>query len=122
MPEEPSTPSTMSRRMRFMEAATHSPRAKRRFDLWCRPRGFAAGRLRLFLGAHLQKMQTRPINFFRQLALFPFALYPRLVPPGSSTQRSPTAGLLVGLVLTLAAVIAYSGYITAQIRGLRQLQ
>jgi signal transduction histidine kinase len=67
-------------------------------------------------------MQTRPINFFRQLALFPFALYPRLVPPGSSTQRSPTAGLLVGLVLTLAAVIAYSGYITAQIRGLRQLQ
>jgi signal transduction histidine kinase len=30
--------------------------------------------------------------------------------------------LLFGLVLTLAAVVAYSGYITAQIRGLRQLQ
>jgi signal transduction histidine kinase len=30
--------------------------------------------------------------------------------------------LLLGLVLTLAAVVAYSGYITRQIRGLRQLQ
>jgi len=30
--------------------------------------------------------------------------------------------LLLGLVLTLAAVVAYSGYITGQIRGLRQLQ
>jgi signal transduction histidine kinase len=30
--------------------------------------------------------------------------------------------LLFGLVLTLAAVVAYSGYITRQIRGLRQLQ
>jgi len=30
--------------------------------------------------------------------------------------------LLFGLVLTLAAVVAYSGYITAQIKGLRQLQ
>lgn len=40
----------------------------------------------------------------------------------SSAQRSPTAGLLFGLVLTLAAVVAYSAYITGQIRGLRQLQ
>lgn len=39
-----------------------------------------------------------------------------------STQRSPTTGLLLGLVLTLAAVVAYSYYITAQIAGLRQLQ
>ena len=37
-------------------------------------------------------------------------------------RRSPTAGLLLGLVLTLAAVVAYSYYITAQIAGLRQLQ
>ena len=40
----------------------------------------------------------------------------------SSPKRSPTTGLLFGLVLTLAAVVAYSGYITAQIKGLRQLQ
>ena len=52
----------------------------------------------------------------------PPALYPRHVPASSSPQRSPTAGLLLGLVLTLAAVVAYSGYITGQIRGLRQLQ
>lgn len=44
------------------------------------------------------------------------------MPPRSSPQRSPTAGLLFGLVLTLAAVVAYSVYITGQIRGLRQLQ
>jgi len=36
--------------------------------------------------------------------------------------RSPTAGLLLGLILTLAAVVAYSYYITTQIRGLRRLQ
>ncbi len=44
------------------------------------------------------------------------------MPPFSASQRSPTAGLLLGLVLTLAAVVAYSYYITGQIRGLRQLQ
>jgi signal transduction histidine kinase len=36
--------------------------------------------------------------------------------------RSPTTALLFGLVITLAAVVAYSWYITRQIRGLRQLQ
>ncbi len=35
---------------------------------------------------------------------------------------SPTMGLLLGLVLTLAAVVAYSGYITRQIGSLRALQ
>ena len=30
--------------------------------------------------------------------------------------------LLFGLIITLAAVVAYSGYITRQISGLRQLQ
>jgi len=35
---------------------------------------------------------------------------------------SPTVGLLLGLVLTLAAVVAYSHYITRQIGGLRALQ
>jgi signal transduction histidine kinase len=42
------------------------------------------------------------------------------VPTGS--QRSPTTGLLLGLVITLAAVVAYSSYITVQLKGLRQLQ
>ncbi len=43
---------------------------------------------------------------------------------GSSTgaQRSPTPALILGLILTLAAVVAYSSYITVQIAGLRKLQ
>lgn len=48
--------------------------------------------------------------------------YPRLVPVSSQPQRSPTLGLLLGLILTLAAVVAYSSYIILQIKGLRQLQ
>jgi signal transduction histidine kinase len=36
--------------------------------------------------------------------------------------RSPATGLFVGLIVTLAAVVAYSGYITVQISGLRKLQ
>lgn len=36
--------------------------------------------------------------------------------------RSPTATLLLGLVVTLATVLAYSWYISRQISGLRQLQ
>jgi signal transduction histidine kinase len=36
--------------------------------------------------------------------------------------RSPTSGLLFGLIVTLVAVVAYSGYITKQINGLRELQ
>jgi signal transduction histidine kinase len=39
-----------------------------------------------------------------------------------ATGRSPTAALLVGLVITLATVIAYSWYISRQISGLRRLQ
>jgi signal transduction histidine kinase len=37
-------------------------------------------------------------------------------------QRSVTVGLLVGLAVTLAAVAAYSWYVTRQIHGLRRLQ
>jgi hypothetical protein len=44
------------------------------------------------------------------------------VPHGVSHGRSPTPGLLVGLILTLAAVVAYSNYIGRQIAGLRVLQ
>jgi len=36
--------------------------------------------------------------------------------------KSPSSGLFVGLIITLAAVVAYSFYITLQISGLRKLQ
>jgi len=36
--------------------------------------------------------------------------------------RSPTPALILGLIITLAAVVAYSWYITRQISGLRELQ
>ena len=39
-----------------------------------------------------------------------------------STGRSPTSALLLGLIVTLVAVVAYSWYITVQISGLRDLQ
>lgn len=44
------------------------------------------------------------------------------MPHGVSHGRSPTPGLLVGLILTLVAVVAYSNYIGRQIAGLRVLQ
>ena len=40
----------------------------------------------------------------------------------ASAQRSPTNGLLLGLVITLVAVLAYAFYITVQLAGLRKLQ
>jgi len=39
-----------------------------------------------------------------------------------SSQRSPTSGLLLGLIITLAAIVAYSAYTTVQLSGLRRLQ
>jgi signal transduction histidine kinase len=39
-----------------------------------------------------------------------------------ASQRSPTTGLLFGLIITLAAVLAYASYITVQLSGLRRLQ
>ena len=39
-----------------------------------------------------------------------------------SFQRSPATGLLLGLIITLAAVVAYSFYISVQLAGLRRLQ
>jgi signal transduction histidine kinase len=44
------------------------------------------------------------------------------VPRHPATTRSPTSALLLGLIITLAAVVAYSWYITREIAGLRQLQ
>jgi signal transduction histidine kinase len=48
------------------------------------------------------------------------ALYSRGVQ--RSGVRAPTAGLLFGLFITVAAVVAYSWYTTRQISGLRALQ
>ena len=49
-------------------------------------------------------------------------MYARDVQTAKDTRRSPSAALFVGLVITLAAVVAYSAYITRQIHGLRELQ
>jgi signal transduction histidine kinase len=49
-------------------------------------------------------------------------LYAQHVSRPSPSDRSPTFGLLLGLVITLSAVLAYSAYMTWQIRGLRKLQ
>ncbi len=40
----------------------------------------------------------------------------------SAPHRSPTLGLILGLIITLAAVVVYSWYITRQISGLQVLQ
>jgi len=50
------------------------------------------------------------------------ALYARDVSRPSPPERSPTLGLLLGLLITLSAVVAYSAYITWQVTGLRKLQ
>ncbi|MGA7218123.1 MAG: sensor histidine kinase [Candidatus Sulfotelmatobacter sp.] len=50
------------------------------------------------------------------------SLYALIVPRPPSPERSPTLGLLLGLIVTLAAVVAYSAYTTWQIKGLRKLQ
>jgi signal transduction histidine kinase len=50
------------------------------------------------------------------------AMYAQTVANPTKSGRTPTAGLLSGLVVTLAAVVAYTGYITYQIKGLRELQ
>src|SRR6202165_3981164 len=49
-------------------------------------------------------------------------LYPQGVARPPSPERSPTLGLLLGLIITLAAVVAYSAYLTWQVGGLRRLQ
>jgi signal transduction histidine kinase len=49
-------------------------------------------------------------------------LYARGVFRPQSEDRTPTFGLLLGLIVTLSAVVAYSAYITFQISGLRRVQ
>src|SRR5262249_8128419 len=48
--------------------------------------------------------------------------YTRSVTRAPLSGRAPTLGLLLGLIVTLAAVVAYSWYITRQISGLGELQ
>jgi signal transduction histidine kinase len=50
------------------------------------------------------------------------ALYARGVSRPSPPERSPTFGLILGLLITFAAVLAYSAYISWQVTGLRKLQ
>ena len=49
-------------------------------------------------------------------------LYARGVSRPFPPDRSPTLGLLLGLLITLSVVVAYSVYITRQVTGLRKLQ
>jgi hypothetical protein len=50
------------------------------------------------------------------------ALYARFVSRLPPPDRSPTLGLLLGLLVTLSVVLVYSAYITWQVTGLRRLQ
>lgn len=50
------------------------------------------------------------------------AVYSLAMANGKKTKRSPTAGLLFGLVLTLSAVLLFAYYMTSQFAGLRALQ
>ena len=49
-------------------------------------------------------------------------LYARDVSRPSPPERSPTFGLLLGLLITFSAVLIYSAYMTWQVTGLRKLQ
>lgn len=49
-------------------------------------------------------------------------MYAQAVAQPSTSGRTPTFGLLFGLIVTLAAVVVYTGYISYQIAGLRELQ
>lgn len=50
------------------------------------------------------------------------AVYPLRVRPASKPRPSPTPALLLGLVLTLIAVLGFAYYMTTQLTGLRKLQ
>ena len=69
-----------------------------------------------------QKKDAKALKQAFRLELEASALYPRFVPRPAASHRSPTPGLFLGLIITLAAVVACSGYITWQISGLRELQ
>lgn len=69
----------------------------------------------------LSSVRARP-SFLPPSVPVPEVQYRAPVPPSPAAGRSPTPGLLFGLILTLAAVVAYSYYINQQVEGLRALQ
>ena len=70
----------------------------------------------LLLHCHISRRRVPPYEMAVQ------TLYARGVSRPSAPERSPTLGLLLGLLITLSAVVAYSAYITWQVTGLRKLQ
>src|SRR5215471_13435066 len=50
------------------------------------------------------------------------AMYAQIVTNTLKSERTPTTRQLFGLLITLAAVVAYTAYISYQIKGLRELQ
>src|SRR5687767_10189688 len=56
------------------------------------------------------------------MAAYSLAAYTRPMSRQVAPERSPTTGLLLGLIVTLVTVAAYSWHITRQISGLRELQ
>jgi signal transduction histidine kinase len=79
--------------------------------------------MRIVLHSHRELSGARPLaaNEYLKVEVRPSALYSRGVSP-TATTRSPTPALILGLLVTLAAVVLYSGYITVQVSGLRKLQ
>lgn len=63
-----------------------------------------------------------PLLLFRDPRLLFPSRYTFAVAKSSTAHSSPTTGLLLGLVLTLAAVLVYSFYMRSQLTGLRALQ
>src|SRR6202045_5378905 len=61
-------------------------------------------------------------RILRIVELEAIAFYARGVLGSHSPPRSPTPGLFLGLIITVAAVVACSVYIAWQISGLRELQ
>src|SRR5260370_27744922 len=61
-------------------------------------------------------------HIFRIVTAWAGPVYARGVSRPESQDRRPTFGLLLGLIVTLSAVVAYSAYITFQISGLRRVQ
>lgn len=71
--------------------------------------------------AFSQATASFPLNFI-PAASARLRYHRQAVQKSSSPQSSPTTGLLLGLVLTLAAVLVYSFYTRSQLAGLRTLQ
>src|SRR5258708_28317019 len=81
--------------------------------------GFAS----LLLHCHTSALTTPHVRIMpRPVTADMPTLYARGVSRPSPPDRSPTLGLLLGLLITLSAVGAYSAYITWQVTGLPKVQ